>query len=93
MFTAVDEYTARNRDGVEIQLSSEYVTYRREGRRTRFAYEYLIFEDTLLFYTSSIRAWDTANGGAIITSSERDQVLADLGEALAVLGIKHRVEI
>ena len=92
VFTPVDEYTARNRDGVEVSLSREVVSYRREDRHAHFAYEYLILEDVLLVYASAIRAWDAAEGGALISPDERDQILADVGRAFDALGIKYRIE-
>ncbi|MGH0034127.1 MAG: Imm74 family immunity protein [Myxococcota bacterium] len=92
MFTPVDEYTARNRDGVEVSLSREVVSYHREDRWAHFAYEYLILEDALLVYSSAIRAWDAAQGGALISPEERDQILHDVGQAFDALGIKYRIE-
>lgn len=92
MFTPIDEYTARSRDGVEVSLSRECVSYHREDRWAHFAYEYLILEDTLLVYASAIRAWDAAHGGAIISQGERDQILKDVGRAFDALGIKYRIE-
>jgi hypothetical protein len=93
VFTPVDEYTARSRDGVEVKLSREYVAYHREDRWAHFAYEYLILEDSLLVYASVIRAWDSSQGGAIISAAERDQILDDVGRAFDVLGIKYRIEV
>lgn len=93
MFTAVDEYTARSRSGVEVSLSREFVAYQRDDRWAHFAYEYLIFEDAILVYSSAIRCWDAAHGGAIIRSQERDAIIQDLRDAFDVLGIKYRFEV
>ncbi len=93
MFTPIDEYSARDRDGTEVRLSREFVSYMRNDRAAHFEYEYLILEDAILIYSSSIRAWDTARGGAIITSTEREAILKDLEAAFEALGIKHRVDL
>ncbi len=78
-------------DGVRVQLGEGFVRYLRRGRVLTVPFEYVYDEDGILLYGSSIRAWDTPQGGELIGSIERHQILKEIGEGLTVLGVKHRI--
>jgi hypothetical protein len=78
-------------DGVRVQVGEGFVRYVRGGRKLTVPIEYVYGEDGILIYESTIRAWDTPQGGELIGSIERHQILKEIGEALAVLGVKHRI--
>jgi hypothetical protein len=92
MFQALDDRTARRHDGVCVEVLDDGVRYRVGDRVLLVPVEYVYDDEAVLvLYGPALGTWEVPHALEAIGTIERVQILAEISEALTVLGVKHRV--